>query len=409
MRPMTVFRSNLFASVSEEALASENGGNTTASEEATDNVEASQSIVSEEATNEDQVTDSLLFPTLPDLNDMTCRRSSRERRPTNRAKSSSSKTVRRMFGMFVACTAYLSQSKPEGSSVATLPNQMLNKVVLHSHKVNTHFDGTINKIHHAALMADSGDNDSYTLKGMLAQEDKPDFIAAMIKEVKDHEQRNHWTVYPRSAIPEGTKTILSIWSFKQKRYPDGRILKHKARLCAHGGMQTWGVNYWETYAPVVNWLSVRTLMAISIIHDLETRSIDFVLAFPQADLDVDIYMELPYGFDLEGRRNFILKLNKNLYGLKNASLNFYNFLKAGLEARGYERQSVADSCVFLGKESIVLVYVDDCIILQKKGSSAADDLIQTLQEGEEKFSFTDDGDLQKYLGVDVKRHKNGQI
>ena len=150
-------------------------------------------------------------------------------------------------------------------------------------------------------------------------------------------------------------------------------------------------------------------MAISIIHDLETRSIDFVLAFPQADLDVDIYMELPYGFDLEGRRNFILKLNKNLYGLKNASLNFYNFLKAGLEARGYERQSVADSCVFLGKESIVLVYVDDCIILQKKGSSAADDLIQTLQEGEEKFSFTDDGDLQKYLGVDVKRHKNGRI
>jgi len=57
-------------------------------------------------------------------------------------------------------------------------------------------------------------------------------------------------------MPEDTKTIMSIWSFKRKRYPDGTLNKHKARLCAHGGMQTWGQNYWETYAPVVNWASV---------------------------------------------------------------------------------------------------------------------------------------------------------
>ena len=174
-------------------------------------------------------------------------------------------------------------------------------------------------------------------------------------------------------------------------------------------MQTWGENYWETYAPVVNWLSVRTLMALSIIHDLETRSIDFILAFPQAELDVDIFMELPYGFDIDGSKRFILKLNKNLYGLKNASHNFWMLLKSGLEARGYEKQSNADSCVFIGKDSIILVYVDDCIVISKRGSSAADNLIKSLKEGHENFDFTDDGDLDKYLGVDVKRHKDGSI
>jgi hypothetical protein len=367
------------------------------------------STSSEEATRDDEVTNQLLFPTLPDLNDLTCRRSSRTRRATQRAQESSSSTVRRVFGLFVACTAVFGGVHADTTLKGSAPLTLAQKVVLHSNRVNAHFDGTINKLHHAALMVDSGDNDTYHLKDMLKQDDRSDFITAMVKEVADHEARNHWTVLNRSEMPEGTKTILSIWSFKRKRAPDGRILKHKARLCAHGGMQTWGVNYWETYAPVVNWLSVRTLLALSIIHDLETRSIDFVLAFPQADLDVDIYMELPFGFDFDGKRNFILKLNKNLYGLKNASLNFFNFLKDGLEARGYENQSSADACVFLGKDSIILQYVDDLVIIQKRGSNATDVLIQSLQEGNEHYVFTDDGDLTKYLGVDVKRHKDGKI
>lgn len=244
---------------------------------------------------------------------------------------------------------------------------------------------------------------------MLKQEDKNEFIQAMMKEVTDHESRNHWTVLPRSEIPNGVKTILAVWSFKRKRSPDGQVLKHKARLCAHGGMQTWGVNYWETYAPVVNWMSVRMLMILSIINDLETRSIDFVLAFPQAPLEVDIFMEMPFGFDIDGRKGFILKLNKNLYGLKNASHNFWNLLKDGLQARGYQQQSESDPCVFIGKDCVILTYVDDCILLQRKGSSAVDDLIQSLREGHENFDFTDDGTLERYLGVDVKRHSDGRI
>ena len=67
-------------------------------------------------------------------------------------------------------------------------------------------------------------------------------------------------------------------------------------------MQQWRVNYWETFAPVVNWISVRSLLTIVIIHTFPSRSIYFVLAFPQYDLDVDKFVDLPLGMGVEGNR-----------------------------------------------------------------------------------------------------------
>ena len=78
---------------------------------------------------------------------------------------------------------------------------------------------------------------------MLKQPDAADFIHAMTKESDDYESRDHWDVLPRWENPPDVKAILDIWAFKWKRFPDGRINKHKARLCAHGGMQQYGVTY----------------------------------------------------------------------------------------------------------------------------------------------------------------------
>ena len=214
----------------------------------------------------------------------------------------------------------------------------------------------------------------------------------------------------RCDLPPGVTIIMSIWSFKHKRFPDSRIQKHKSRLCAHGGMQTWGENYWETYDPVVHWLSVRTLLIVSMLNDLEARSIDFTLAFPQADLDVYMYMELPVGFDNNGcKGKHVLKLNKYVYRLKQAAYNWFQLLKSGLESRGYEHQSSTDNCVFQSKESIVLVYVDDCIIFSKKGLGISKRLIDSPQKGNENFQFTDEGPLVKYIGVDIKKHKDRKV
>ena len=141
-------------------------------------------------------------------------------------------------------------------------------------------DGTLNCFDHFALSTTAGTNEVFTYHQARKQPDWYLFFEAMEKEINDHEEREHWTMVERSSLPSATKTIKAIWSFKRKRFPDGRINKHKARLCAHGGMQRWGENYWETYSPVVNMVTVKLLLVISKLHGLDSKSIDFVLAFP---------------------------------------------------------------------------------------------------------------------------------
>ena len=127
---------------------------------------------------------------------------------------------------------------------------------------------------------------------------------------------------PRWEKPPDVKAILAIWDFKRKRFPDGSINKHKARLYAHGGMQQYGVNYWENYSPTVNWISVRFLMIVAQVLELDTQEIDFVLASPQAELEVPVYMELPADMNLAGNgknsSKYLLKLKRSLYWLKQA-------------------------------------------------------------------------------------------
>jgi Reverse transcriptase (RNA-dependent DNA polymerase). len=155
------------------------------------------------------------------------------------------------------------------------------------------------------------------------------------------------------------------------------------------------------YSPVVNWISVRALLAISKIHNLPTKSIDFVLAFPQAELDTDVFMEIPAGFSSELRKTHVLKLNKSVYGLKQASSDWYKHLTTALQRRQLS-QSNNDKSVFFKDGLISLVYVDDCIIIGKTDSDT-EKFVDSLKNGEENFDFTEEGSLEQYLGVDIKK------
>ena len=81
--------------------------------------------------------------------------------------------------------------------------------------VNANFDGTFNEIHHMVLAAGKANNDCYTFREMLKEDDAAEFIEAMKVEVTAHETRDHWEVVKRSSVPYGTKTIQAIWSFKR--------------------------------------------------------------------------------------------------------------------------------------------------------------------------------------------------
>ena len=106
-------------------------------------------------------------------------------------------------------------------------------------------------------------------------------------------------------------------------------------------MQQWGVNYWENYAPVVNWISVRLLLYIASIHEFPSISIDFVPAFPQDDLDVYLFIYITLVMVFYGNREyFFLNLNKSLYGLNQTSVTWLDPLKTGLEDSGYHQYQV---------------------------------------------------------------------
>ncbi len=98
------------------------------------------------------------------------------------------------------------------------------------------YDSTMNQIYFLSFSTDVSSNEVFTYKEAITQEDAHLFVEAMQKEVADHELRNHWTIVHCSTVPKTAKPIQAIWSFKCKQRP-GTLVKHKARLCAHGRMQ----------------------------------------------------------------------------------------------------------------------------------------------------------------------------
>ncbi len=112
------------------------------------------------------------------------------------------------------------------------------------HRVNSLYYGTINCFSTLA-QSSMASNERFNYKQALQEPDNHEFIKAMVNEVDDHELQVHWTLTKCCDLPPGHQTIMSIWSFKRKQYPGGTLNKHKARLCAHDGMKTWGQNYSE--------------------------------------------------------------------------------------------------------------------------------------------------------------------
>ena len=130
-----------------------------------------------------------------------------------------------------------------------------------------------------------------------------------------HLRNGTWTVVE---LPPGKVAIGSRWVFKLKRNPDGTIDRYKARLVAQGFSQRPGFDYFEVFAGTPRFEAIRAVLALAACEDHHLRFIDVSNAFLNGEIDAEVYMRQPEGFE-RGGKNMVLRLNKAIYGLKQAS------------------------------------------------------------------------------------------
>eukprot|EP00804_Cyclotella_cryptica_P017057 CCRYP_003306-RA/>CCRYP_003306-RA protein AED:0.08 eAED:-0.00 QI:0/-1/0/1/-1/0/1/0/182 len=159
--------------------------------------------------------------------------------------------------------------------------------------------------------------------------------------------------------PEGVNVIDSTCAFKLKQFPDGLIKKCKACFCVQGDQQVHGVDFFETYAPVVQWTAIQLMLILEVLLGLKSKQGNITAAFVQADVEKgdNIYVEMHQGFKEQG---IVLKLKKTLYGLRQSPRAFWLYLTEKMNLCGME-QATFDPCLFIGAEVMCICYVDDLI------------------------------------------------
>ena len=185
------------------------------------------------------------------------------------------------------------------------------------------------------------------------------------------------------------------WLFDWKSDEFGGVSKAKSRLVARGFKQREGIDFGEMFAPTVSSSCVRLLSGIACDFDLDVCHFDVEQAFVQSKLDEDVFLRLPRGCGrLSGK---VVRLNKSLYGLKQASRSWHAHLTTFLKTLGFQ-QCLADACVFrLGEERrvaiIAVVHVDDIFALGscrtfKSGTSSTKGMMHFLSEDKKTMYYT---------------------
>jgi hypothetical protein len=249
------------------------------------------------------------------------------------------------------------------------------------------------------------DPDAMYYHQAMKQPDRAEFIKAMEDEVRSRTEAKQWRIVARSSIPKGTHILPAVWAMRRKRRIDTReVYKWKARLVIDGSKQTKGLNFWETYSPVASWATVRLVLILAIKGGWHTKQIDYVLAYTQADSETDLYMKIPSGFEIDGSTDeFVLKMDKNPYGARQAGRVWNKHLVERLTAAGFSQSSV-DECVFYKGTCIYVLYTDDSILV----GPDLDEIERTIQAMKDTgLELTVEGDLGDFLGVKINRRPDG--
>ena len=209
-------------------------------------------------------------------------------------------------------------------------------------------------------------------------------------------------------LPSSCKPLSSKWIFKRKWKVDGSIDKYKARLVIKGYRQTEGLDYFDTYSPVTRINSIRMVLAIAALKDLEVHQMDVKTAFLNGDLNEEIYIEQPEGFSAPGQEMKVCRLVKSLYGLKQAPKQWHEKFDNVMLSHGFKINE-CDKCVYVKDDEhvyvIVCLYVDDMLII------GSDDKMITSTKNmlNSRFDMKDMGLADVILGIKIKRTSDGLV
>lgn len=237
-------------------------------------------------------------------------------------------------------------------------------------------------------------------KEALKSENCDKWKTAMKEEYDALVKNNTWTLVER---PTDQKIVDNKWVYKVKA--ENKNVRYKARLVARGFTQEYGVNYFETFSPVVRFTSIRLILALAAQRKMSIRQFDVKTAFLNGILKERVFMEQPIGF--QDGTNRVCQLNKSLYGLKQASRCWNEKFTSFIKLFGFT-QSSSDSCVFISRKNgtltILAIHVDDGLIV---GENLSD--IETVIKYLGKQFEIKEMDVDCFLGIEILQRKDGSI
>jgi len=217
----------------------------------------------------------------------------------------------------------------------------------------------------------------------------------MEEEIASQEANNTWEVVDR---PEGYKLLDTRWVFKIKQNPDGTVDRYKARLVIRGYRQQEGVDYYETFAPVCRYESIRLLLNLAAANRMRIVQFDVKTAFLHGTLRENIFTKIPEGYPVQGSGQ-VLRLIKSIYGLKQAPRCWSEKFTKFLYETFHMEKSQYDPSGYAASSFVVLaLYVDDGLIISPDYRA----IQRILEEMKGVFEITE-GPPTRYVGLEISQ------